>query len=281
MSAQVARRMRERRIFLAGDAAHRFPPTGGLGLNTGVQDVHGLAWKLAAVEDGWASEALLDTYEVERLPVARHNAEQSLRNASKLRQLAEALGVSDDPSTSRMAATLADPAGRHRVEEAIANQAEHFDMLGLQLGYAYAQGALVPDGSPAPALANPVREYRASSRPGARLPHAWIEQRGARLSSLDCVEAKGLTLLSQGAHELWAKGLEGIGGVPVSHVCAGEDFLDRDGHWAEVCGLAAGGALLIRPDQHVAWRARDLPADPGRELRRAFAALDLDARPLP
>jgi 2-polyprenyl-6-methoxyphenol hydroxylase-like FAD-dependent oxidoreductase len=273
MSAQVARRMRDGRIFLAGDAAHRFPPTGGLGLNTGVQDVHGLVWKLGAVEDGWASEGLLDSYEIERLPVARHNAEQSLRNATKLLQIPQALGVVAEPSTARMAATLADPAGRRRVEEAIADQAEHFDMLGLQLGTVYTEGALAPDGSPPPALANPVRQYEASSRPGARLPHAWLEQRGARISSLDWIEAKGLTLLSQGAHEDWAKAIEGIVGVPLRHVCVGDDAIDPDGHWAEVCGLEPGGALLVRPDQHVAWRVRALPPDPGAALREALAAL--------
>src|SRR5262249_36632302 len=84
MTAQVAERYRERRIFLVGDAAHRFPPTGGLGLNTGVQDAHNLAWKIAAVEAGWATDALLDTYDVERRPVAQHNADVSLLNAMRL-----------------------------------------------------------------------------------------------------------------------------------------------------------------------------------------------------
>jgi 2,4-dichlorophenol 6-monooxygenase len=279
MSAQVARRMRDDRIFLAGDAAHRFPPTGGLGLNTGVQDVHGLVWKLAAVEDGWAPEALLDSYETERLPIARHNATQSLRNATKMLEIAQALGVVEEPTSARMTATLADPDGRRRVEQAIAAQAEHFDMLGLQIGFAYANGALVPDGSPPPALADSVREYAASSRPGARLPHAWVERDGHRVSTLYYVAPQGLTLWSQGAHDLWAKAAEGIAGVPVSHVRAGEDFVDAEGHWGEVCGLEPAGALLIRPDQHVAWRARQLPADPGAGLRAALAALGLHVRP--
>lgn len=279
MSAQVAQHLRRGRVFLAGDAAHRFPPTGGMGLNTGVQDVHGLVWKLGAVEDGWAPSALLDTYEVERLPVARNNAEQSLRNAMKMVQIPEALGVVGEPTTARMAATLADPSARRRVEEAIADQAEHFDMLGLQIGFAYPEGAIVPDGSPSPVLANPVREYVASSRPGARLPHAWVDRDGDSGSTLDRVASDGLTLLSQGRHDLWAKAIEGIAGVPLSHVRAGEDFVDRDGQWGEVSGLGPGGALLIRPDQHVAWRAHDLPADPGVALRDALVALGLDARP--
>jgi 2,4-dichlorophenol 6-monooxygenase len=279
MSAQVARAMREGRVFLAGDAAHRFPPTGGLGLNTGIQDVHDLVWKLAAVEDGWARASLLDTYEYERLPVARHNAEQSLRNAMKMIDVPRALGVLDEPTTKRMTATLADPSGRRRVERAIADQAEHFDMLGLQLGFVYSEGALVHDGSVAPTRTDPVREYVASSRPGARLPHAWVQARGARISSLDLVARAGMTLMSQGAHDLWSKAVEGLDGVPLTHLRAGEDFADTEGHWAAVCGLEAGGSLLVRPDQHVAWRARHLPADPADALRGALAALHLAPAP--
>ena len=149
MSCQVAERYRDGRVFLVGDAAHRFPPTGGLGLNTGVQDVHNLAWKLAAVLSGTAAPALLDTYETERRPVAQYNADQSLQNAMRLFEVPQALGLSDDAQVSRrcFAETIADPARRREVAAAIEHQAEHFDMLGLQLGFSYEAGAIVPDGS--------------------------------------------------------------------------------------------------------------------------------------
>ena len=90
---------------------------------------------------------------------------------------------------------------------------------------------------------------------------------------------EGLSLLSQGAHDLWAKAIESSTGAPIHHVRAGDDFEDLDGGWEHVCGLGPGGALLVRPDQHVAWRASDLPADPGLALRRALAALGLDHGP--
>ena len=114
MTAQVAARYRDGRVFLVGDAAHRFPPTGGLGLNTGVQDAHNLAWKLAAVERGDAGPDLLDSYERERRPVAQRNAEVSLANALKLIEVPIALGADPDPEVFRanMFATLADADGR-------------------------------------------------------------------------------------------------------------------------------------------------------------------------
>jgi len=258
-----------------GDAAHRFPPTGGLGLNTGVQDVHGLAWRLAAVETGWASPALLDGYESERRPVARYNAEQSLRNALKLLEVPRALGTLDEPTSARMESSLADPPTRAAVRAAIADQAEHFDMPGLQLGYVYERGALVPEpsderGAPADA-ASSVRSYRATGRPGARVPHAWVVREGRRLSTLDLLWPEGFTLLTSTEPAGWSRAAASVAGVPLRCVSIGRDALDPEGRWAALAGIAADGALLVRPDQHVAWRARTLPEDPARALGAALA----------
>jgi 2-polyprenyl-6-methoxyphenol hydroxylase-like FAD-dependent oxidoreductase len=216
MTCQVAERYRSGRIFLAGDAAHRFPPTGGLGLNTGVQDAHNLAWKLAAVVRGIAPAALLDTYETERQPVARYNAEQSLQNGMKLLVVPQALAEGGDVAT------------------AIAHQAEHFDMLGHQLGFVYADGALVADAGDD--ATSSVRELVPSSRPGARLPHGWLPD---RRSTLDLIALDRLTVLV---------GPDGTlaDAVRVPSAC----------WWTEVAGMRPDGALLVRPDQHVAFRAR-------------------------
>lgn len=273
MSAQVAQRFREGRVFLAGDSAHRFPPTGGLGLNSGVQDIHDLAWRIAAVEEGWAKPGLFDSYEPERRPVARANADNSLQNATRLFEIPQALGFAEDRTTERMRTTLADPEGRARVEAAIANQAEHFDTLGLQLGFRYEEGAIVPDGKDAPVIANPVRELVPTGRPGARMPHAWLVRAGDRISSLDLLALDGFTLVTTDPSEGWAAEVAGISGLPIRHVALGEEALEDAARWREEAGIGPEGALLVRPDQHVAWRTDRSPEASSPVLREVLTRI--------
>jgi 2,4-dichlorophenol 6-monooxygenase len=155
--------------------------------------------------------------------------------------------------------TLATPGGRDRVGAAIARQRDHFDTFGLQLGFAYDDGALVPDGIPKPALANRVTDYRPSTRPGARLPHAWIERDGARVSTLDLVPYDGFTVLAGPDGAGWAAAAR-IAGVRC--LVTGRDFADPGGGWAARAEVGAHGALLVRPDQHVAWRSTERPGAP-------------------
>ena len=259
MSAQVAERMRSGRTFLAGDAAHRFPPTGGLGLNTGVADAHGLAWRLAAIEHGWAGEALLDSYESERRPVAQVNCEQSATNAFKMVLLTDALGLLEAPTTEQLHDRLADPARRPAIDEAVAEQQTHFDMLGLQLGYVYGDGTLRRDGDPPPAIDDPGT-FVPTAEVGARLPHGWLDD---GRSTLDLVAPGACTLFSFDDHDDWAAAIADTP-VPVVHVRVGDTAL-TDQTWLETCAVIDGEALLVRPDHHVAWRPRrhdiaDLPA---------------------
>ena len=274
MTAQVAEQYGSGRIFLIGDSAHRFPPTGGMGLNTGVQDAHNLAWKIAAVEGEWGTESLLETYESERRPVARHNADQSLANALRLFEVPQALGVTDrsKESNARMQAVLADPGGRRRVAAAIENQAEHFDMLGLQLGFSYDVGALADDGTAKPVAQNQVREVVPSSRPGARLPHGWVERAGQRLSTLDLVQPDRFTLLIDSHGDAWEQASRHLG-VPIEVVRFGADVVDLDGWWTSVARMSPGGALLVRPDQHVAFRSTGALGEARRTLREAVARI--------
>jgi 2-polyprenyl-6-methoxyphenol hydroxylase-like FAD-dependent oxidoreductase len=274
MTAQVADRYRSGRTFLVGDAAHRFPPTGGLGLNTGVQDAHNLAWKLAAVLGGQAPESLLESYERERRPVARSNADQSLRNALRLFEVPLALGISDlsEASRARMDETLASQAGRERVRAAIDAQAEHFDMPGLQLGFCYEEGALVrAQGEAPPALQ--VRELVPSGCPGARLPHAWLEEGGARRSLLDCVPLDRFLLLAGPDGGAWLEALASLAGPPVAGLRLTPALLPELSRWLALAGIGTGGALLVRPDQHVAWRSAQAVVQPGAALSRAFRSV--------
>ena len=275
MTSQTAERYRDGRVFLAGDAAHRFPPTGGLGLNTGVQDAHNLVWKIAAVEKGWANPPLLDTYEQERQPIARYNAEQSFLNAARLLEVPEAMGTNAEPERARKQfdEMLSDAAGREAVRAAIENQAEHFDMLGLQLGYAYEAGALVADGPPPPAAANPVRDFIPSSHPGARLPHGWVELDGRRVSTLDLIGLDGLTLLAGENGSAWIEAARELR-LPCRSLRMSVDFADPGNWWTSVAQMKPDGALLVRPDQHVAFRSRGAIADPRAALERAQRACE-------
>lgn len=237
MSAQVAERYRSGSVFLAGDAAHRFPPTGGLGLNTGLADVDNLAWKIAAVEQGWAGHGLLDSYESERRAVAQVNMNQSLTNTMRMFTLFQALelmpGQTVDAAT--FAARLADPQRRAGIEAAVAHQADHFDSLRLQLGYAYGD-ALREDDS------LPVSQFRQKAVAGARLPHLRLPD---GRSTLDLVASHGFTLLTGPDNVLW-QGM--LSKAPMTRVTLDAGIAGR-------LGLSPSGALIIRPDAHILFLA--------------------------
>jgi 2-polyprenyl-6-methoxyphenol hydroxylase-like FAD-dependent oxidoreductase len=256
-AALVAERYGAGRVFLAGDAAHHMPPTGGFGMNTGVQDVHNLAWKLAAVLHGWAGPDLLASYEDERLPYGRAITEQAMVNARSLGR-----GEAAEPAVPP-AGTLARP--------------EFLNELGMIFGASYDSGAIVADGTPPPAVANPVTDYHPGGRPGGRAPHAWLERDGVRLSTIDLL-GDGFVLLAGEDGVTWrdaAVAAAGAAGVPLKAfvVGPGGDLENPDKDWTTLYGLAAGGAVLIRPDGHVGWRCPDAVADPRRTLATVLARI--------
>lgn len=272
MSAQVAQAYRGGRVFLAGDAAHRFPPTGGLGLNTGVVDAQNLCWKLAAVLKGEAGEALLETYETERRPVALVNTEQSLSNASKLFDLFATLYGPDPLKTDEhYAAIAANPKADAALALSVEMQRPHFDSFNLQLGYRYHSAAI--DGAPALVKASDVdiSRYEPGFGPGAHLPHRWVTKEGRRISLLSLIPVDRYALIAGPDGEAWMKAAQ-------TYKCAGlrfgTDFQDQSTTWQALTGLSGSGTLLLRPDGHIAARLEAGSGEPLAILRDLMMRLN-------
>ena len=258
MAAEVATRYRKDRVFVAGDAAHRFPPTGGFGMNTGLADAHNLAWKLAGVLQGWADPSLLDTYGVERRPVAEMNCQFSVTNAIKMSDT----GIG--PAAPAVAAALAAggeiaAAERTRLAAAIQRQRPHFDFLNQELGYSYSTSpAVTTDGTPEPEPEDPVRDYEPSARPGARAAHAWVTHLDEPCSTIDLFTGR-FTVLLGGPGSPWAAAAAAlVPTIPTEVLTLGLD-VTSDSDLREMYGISAQGAVLIRPDGHVAFRSASGP----------------------
>ena len=268
MTAQVAESFRAGNVVLAGDCAHEFPPTGGFGLNTGVQDAHNLAWKLAGVTAGWATSGLVDTYEAERRPVVRMNADQTVLNARNIMEMLfdrvtdyaglEQPGERGDELRGTLAA-------------AIPQQREHFDFQGEALGAVYRSGAVAPDGTSPPRVANPVTDYVPSAHPGVRAPHAWVTVNGAERSTIDLFDGRFVLLAgpeATGWHGA-AAALAERRRLQLDALRLGVAVQPVDGEAGvlELFGISSDGGVLVRPDGHVAWRSRAAAVgDPEREL---------------
>jgi putative polyketide hydroxylase len=246
---RVAQRYSSGRVFLVGDAAHEMAPTGAFGSNTGIQDAHNLAWKVAAVLGGYAGPGLLDTYEGERLPVARATSERaSARSAEHSHP-----GYVPPP-------TMGGGPGS--------------GVLTTAMGYCYRSGAVV-GGDPA----RPVipETLHLTGDVGTRAPHMWVTRAGRRISTLDLYE-RGFVLLCapgtpwQEAARLAARGMS----VPLEAFTVGRepgaDLVQGEGaDWTEVHELPADGAVLVRPDGFVAWRAEGAVPDPAAALGEVLA----------
>ena len=215
-TADVAERFQDGRVFLAGDAAHVMPPYGGFGGNTGIADAHNLAWKLALVVQGKAGPELLSTYEPERRPAAAFTVEQAYTRY--VTRSAQYLGTS----------------GMQKAE----------NDLNIEMGYCYKSSAVIAEGA-GPAHENP-RESK--GRPGTRAPHVFLDHEGRRISTLDLFGGN-FALLTGPQGLAWRD-------------CATDMRIDLDVHtirqpeFADAYGITPSGAVLVRPDGFVAWRAK-------------------------
>ncbi len=265
-AARVVDRMQVGRVFLAGDAAHQMPPAGGFGLNTGVQDAHNMAWKIALVLKGQAGTGLLETYEAERLPVARMVVNQAVREL-----------------TAPTPDTLVRPEwGEEGESEGGGWSGEggpppgETDLLGqlvVSLAYHYSSKAVIG----AVGLEPEPGKLDLTGTPGTRAPHLWLERQGERLSTLDLF-GKGFVLLTGSEGNEWVKTAGKVAGtlnlkLDVYQIGEGKDLADIAGNWAKVYGVTPAGAVLVRPDGFVGWRISSLAKLSEQELEKAITQL--------
>jgi 2,4-dichlorophenol 6-monooxygenase len=284
LDAIVAERYQVGRVFLAGDAAHRQPPTTGLGLNTAIQDAHALTWKLKAVLSGEAGDGLLETYESERRPVGQRNAQWAVMTWFNHPVNDAAMGLFPGQSASERHAALAaffaetedGRTRRAKLAEVMNVQRLEFQAHDIELGFAYEHGALVRDGTPPPPRDPMGGIYSPTTRPGHRLPHVWLEGNGARISTLDLVRPGHFTLFAGSQAGIWRAAIGDLKRdamqVPELDVAeiGGEGYRLANGSLEIV---DEGGAIIVRPDQHVAWRSKGVPENPAASLADAFASI--------
>ncbi|MFF3458176.1 FAD-dependent monooxygenase [Streptomyces sp. NPDC002730] len=238
----VSETFRAGRVFLAGDAAHVHPPAGGFGANTGIHDAHNLSWKLAAVQHGWGSEALLDTYDAERRPLGTAMSEQALV--------------------------------RNRIRHGYSTEQDRADFVDdviITLGYRYRSTSIV--GAEGTKVLTPHLEL--TGEPGTRAPHVWLERGGETISTIDLFW-DSFVLLTGPDGSAWAEAAVPIAeklGIPLRTYAIGpdEELKSTDRDWAEVYGVGRGGAVLVRPDAFVAWRTAGGGDDPQSVLADVLA----------
>jgi len=276
------------RVFCMGDAIHRHPPSNGLGSNTSIQDAFNLAWKLAAVLKGQAGPALLDSYDAERAPIAKQIVTRANKSIEEFGPIFKALGLLDSVDPVKMQQNMdarcddtdAAELQRAAIREAIAYKVYEFDAHGVEMNQRYKSGAIIADGQPEPAFEKDAElHYQPTTWPGARLPHAWLfGHDGEKVSTLDLTGHGAFTILAGIGGDGWVEAAKVLGkefGMTiVAHkIGPRQQWQDLVGDWANAREIRDSGALLVRPDHHVAWRAEGTVADPEAELRRVLNSI--------
>ncbi|PVH70624.1 hypothetical protein DL98DRAFT_436661 [Cadophora sp. DSE1049] len=286
----AAETYRHGRVLLAGDAAHRHPPASGLGSNTSIQDAFNLAWKLALVVSKRANEQLLESYSRERQPIGKQVVSHAMQTLYNMAKVPQVLGFQRDQTIEEGYASLEElfyadtPRGEARREEleaVISLQHRRSNALGLHLGQRYSSTdpnscAVVDDETPFPEhKLDPVLFYEPTTHPGAYLPHAYVEHNGQRMSTLDIIPHGQFGLLVGIGGKVWeaasAQLYQEFGiDLTVHSIGYRCTYNDALGQWSALREIRDSGAILVRPDQHVAWRCIRRPENPTDALRLAI-----------
>lgn len=281
-----ATHLQKGRVFCAGDAIHRHPPSNGLGSNTSIQDSYNLAWKIAAVLRGQAMSSLLETYSAERAPVAERIVKRANRSSREFADLFQAMHLDEAETEEQMRAAIErrkEPteegaAIRAALVEAMELKNYEFNAHGVELGQFYDSDAIVADG-PAP---TPERDadlyHQASTVPGSPLPHAWVGNSEKRYALRDLAPYGQWTLFTGLTGAAWedaaARAAEEFGiDLTAVVIGPGNEITDLYYDWAKLREVQESGAILVRPDKHIAWRVDVLPGNPEVELKSALAAI--------
>jgi 2,4-dichlorophenol 6-monooxygenase len=283
-----ATNMQNGRVFVMGDAAHRHPPSNGLGSNTSIQDSFNLAWKLAMVIKGQAGEKLLDSYTAERAPIAKQIVTRANQSIGEFGPIFEALGMDGGVDhekiqrnmDARCDATPAAEKQREALRQAIAFKKYEFDCHGVEMNQRYTSSAAITDGEAEPAFEKDRElHYAPTTWAGARLPHVWVfDKSGQQHSSLDIVGKGRFTLLTGIGGEAWVNGAQAIASelnidLVATVIGPRRDYEDHTGDWARAREIADSGCVLVRPDQHVAWRSKASTGNEMNDLRRVLTAI--------
>ena len=281
----VAANYRQGRLFIAGDAAHRHPPANGLGSNTSMQDTYNLAWKLALVLRGQASEALLDSYNTERQPVGRQIVDRANQSVADMLGWFGTIGITPEMTQEEAQVHLQGVFGpegeavRAQLRETLELTNEQFNAHGVELGQRYASGAVVGDGTDAPTSErDPVLHYQPSTYPGSPIPHAWLTVGDRDVSTLDLCDYGQFTLITGAGGQSWIETAEQVSkdlGVTINavQVSLGLEVNDVYQHWASRREIADSGCVLVRPDRIVAWRSESAAEDATEKLHDVMTSI--------
>ncbi len=280
-----ATNMQNGRVFIMGDAAHRHPPSNGLGSNTSIQDAFNLGWKMAMVVKGEASPKLLDSYTAERAPVARQIVTRANQSIAEFGPIFEALGMDggvDHEKIQRNMDARCDTGEkaekqREALRKAIAFKKYEFDCHGVEMNQRYASNAVVAENTTPPGEGIDMElHYVPTTWPGARLPHVWVfDRQGKQHSTLDLTGRGQFTILTGIGGEAWVEAAAKVGkelGLTIRTQVIGprRDYEDHTGDWANAREIGDSGCILVRPDHHVAWRAQKVSATAEADLLKVL-----------